>query len=466
MKLPAVRRKSGPSSARRRHPIRIGIVFALVVLVGFTAAFEKHRILTDIKSGRTVSAEFPRQYLLKPYLTQVKIAGVVVGTVTGVTHNPSGALVTMKLYGSNAAKLGTAPTAAIRLTTLLGGNTFVQLTPGGSSGSPQGTIPVSRSTVPVYFDNILDSITPPAQQGIKKFVNQTDLSLRNGGTQSAAAVFAKAPGALVPTGQVLNALQGEQPGDLTNLIAGLSKTDTTLTAQMGQIESVVDGLGTFSSTLGQESPALAQTIANLPVNEHNTQLGLVALDSTLNELDITAGVSRPAAQQLTQLLIQSQPTLVDAAPVLAQLNPFLADTTPLLQQLVPTVGSATTIVNNIRGPVLDHLNGVGPNHQPATSANGRPIPAFLPQLTAMQHVELQKPATLYQEMGYTFAGLDSVTSLYDGTGHGPEVILGIGPQGIPGFSTNGVGSSTNGTYQTGTGCGAETCPTAGNQVTP
>ncbi len=448
MKLPALRR-GGSAALRRRHPVRIGIAFAVLVALGFVGAFEKHRISTDLHSGRMISAEFSRQYLLKPYLTQVKIAGVVVGTVTGVSHNAGGALVEMKVFGSNSSLLGTAPSAAIRLTTLLGGNTYVQLTPGGFTGVPQGTIPVSRSTVPVYFDNILASITPPAQQGIKKFVNQIDLSLRAGGTQSAAAIFAKAPGALVPTGKVFNALEGQQPGDLTQLIADASQTDTTVTAQMGQIESVVDGLGTFSSTLGQESPALAQTISQLPANEANTQLGLVALDSTLQELDITAGVSRPAVQQLSQLLIQSQPTLVDAAPVLAQLNPFLTDTTPLLAQLVPTVQSATTIVNDIKGPVLAHLNGPA-----TTSPNGRSIPAFLPQLTSIQTVELQRPATLYQEMGYTIAGLDSALALFDGTSHGPEVILGQGPQGAA-FATSGASpaNSTNGSYRQGTGCG-------------
>lgn len=444
---------------RRRRPVLVGIVFVVVVLVGFVAAFNKHRILTDLTSGQTVRAEFPRQYLLKPYLTTVKIAGVGVGTVTSVVHEGGGAMVTMKVYGNNIDKLGTAPTAAIRLTTLLGGDPYVQLTPGGSPGHPRGTIPVSRSTVPVYFDNLLDSITPPAQQGIHTFVNQTDLSLSQGGTHSAAAVFAHAPAALAPTGVVLGALEGEQPGDLTRLIADVAQTDTVLTRQTGQIESVVDGLGTLSSTLGTESPALAATIAHLPVDEAGTRAGLAALDSTLSELDATSTVSRPTVQQLTQLLVRAQPTLVDAAPVLAQLNPFLADSTPLLEQLDPTVQSATSVLNDVRGPVLAHLNGPA-----TTSANGRTITPFLPQLVAVQHVELQKPATLYQEMGYVLAGLDSVTSYYDGIGHQAEVILGQGPQGVfePGVD---VGSSSNGTYQQGSGCGAEACSPGGG-VTP
>lgn len=451
-------RPKGYANRPVRHPVRTGVILLLLISIGFAAAFNKHRISTSLSSGQTVSAEFGRQYLLKPYLTPVKIAGVAVGTVTKVTRSDTGAKVEMKVFGSNAGKLGTDPTAAIRLTTLLGGNPYVQLTPGGQVGSPSGTIPLSRSTTPVYFDNVMSSITPPAQEGIRKFVSQTDLALNTGGAQSAAAFFAQAPGALVPTGEVLQALQGEQPGDLTKLIASASQTDTIITRQMGQIESVVTGFGTFSATLGQESQALATTINHLPVNEARTTAGFASLDGTLNELNITSAVARPSVQALTRLLVQSQPTLVDSPPILARLNPFLADTTPLFQQLVPTAQSTTKILSDINGPTLAHL--IGPD---TTSANGRTIQAFLPQLTSLQHVELQRPATLYQEMGYTFSGLDSNTSFYDGTGHQSAVLLGQGPQGnfTPGAH---VGSNGN-AYQQGTGCGAETCP-VDNGVTP
>jgi phospholipid/cholesterol/gamma-HCH transport system substrate-binding protein len=455
-RLPSLRRRQG---RRRRSPVIAGAVFAVVVLVGFVVAFNKHHIQTDLRSGKTISAEFPRQYLLRKYLTYVKIAGIDVGTITGVSHNAQGALVTMKIFGDNVDKLGTEPTAQIRLTTLLGGNVYVQLYPGGPPGRPDGTIPVSRSSVPVYFDNLQDSITPPADEGIRKFINQNDEALAGGGTTSLGEAFAAAPGALVPGGQDLNALEGEQDGDLTDLIAATAQEDATLTNKLGQIESVVHGLGTFSSTLGTESPALAETIAHLPANEAGTQAGLTALNSILDELDATSAVSRPTVQSLTQLLVQSQPTLVDAAPVLGRLQPFLADATPLLGQLVPTVSSATTVLGDIKGPTLDHLNGPA-----TTSPNGRTIPAFLPELLSTQHVELQRPATLYQEIGYVLAGLDSATSFYDQTGHQSFVILGQGPQNNynPGVDT---GNSTNDTYQHGTGCGNDTCP-AGDGVTP
>ncbi|HET9692460.1 MAG TPA: MlaD family protein [Acidimicrobiales bacterium] len=452
--LGRLRRRPGPArpGLAHRHPIAVGVVFAVVVAAGFGVAFNKHRLLTDIRGGQTISAQFPRDYLLKPYLTSVKIAGVVVGTVTGVQPDAQGAVVSMKVFGDNAGKLGSAPTAQIRLTTLLGGNPYVQLYPGGAPGRPHDRIALARTSVPTYFDNIQDSITPDADNGIRRFIDKNDTALASGGTASLAQTFAEAPATLVPGGQVLQAMQGERAGDLEDLISATAQEDTVLTARLGQIESVVDGLGTFSATLGKESPALQATVAHLPADEAGTLVGLTALSSTLDDLKATAAVSRPTVQQLSQLLVQAQPTLVDAAPVLGRFGPFLADSTPLLDQLVPTATTTTKILDDVNGPTLAHLNG-----PTTTSANGRPIPGFLSQLTSVEHVELQRPATLYQEVGYVLAGLDSATSFYDQSGHEPEVILGNGPQNnySAGVST---GSSTNGTYQLGTGCGAEACP--------
>jgi phospholipid/cholesterol/gamma-HCH transport system substrate-binding protein len=442
---------------KKRHPVIVGIVFFVVVLIGFTAAFNKHRLLTDAKSGHMVTAMFSRQYLLKGFQSPVKIAGVPVGTVTGAKAVAGGAEVSMKIDNADYGKLGTEPTAAIRLTTLLGGNSFVQLAPGGSSGTPRGTIPLSRTTVPVYFDNVLAAITPPAQAGTRQFIDQTAKTLDSGGEQSAEQALANAPGALVPGGQVLNALEGQKAGDLEGVVTSFSQTAQVLTQQMGQIETVVSGLGTVSATLGQESGALATTVADLPTNLRTTNSGLVALTSTLNELDETATPSRPAIQQLSQLLVQAQPTLVDAAPVLSNLDPFLQETDPLLTQLVPTATTGTKVLNDIAGPVLTRLNG-----PTSTSADGKTLSPILPALTAERSVELQKPATLYQELGYVAAGLDGAASYYNASGHFVPVILGENTDALFGLaSTVGqdLGGLTGVRVPSGTAqCSGLACP--------
>lgn len=406
----------------------IGAVTLLVIVGLFYGGVKRHAIQAALASGNTVQAEFDRTYLLRVDQTKVKVSGVPVGVVTGLKHNAQGAMVSMKLYGNNAVKLGTSPSAQLRIESLLGGINYVQLTPGGGNGRPHQTIPLARTTTPVYVDSILSAFPPPAQQGQKKFVNQVSTTLTDGGTKSATSLLTNAPDALRPAGTVLNAFQGNQPGDLTDLVANLERTDATLTAQQGQIESVVSGLGTFSTTLGTNADALRRLAATLPVDLSNARDGLSALRSTLHEVDISANLARPSVQHLDTLVNQSQPFLVDALPVLNQLQPLLTQLPPLLNQLVPTTTQLTSVINGINGPVLDHLlkptadgaaiipslvdvRGNLPANERATGPNGS--------------VTTGKPFSLYQAIAYSLTGVDGTFRYADNVGHFVPVELGF-----------------------------------------
>lgn len=403
----------------RRFPLwAIGIItFALIIGV-FYGGVKRHAIQTSLASGHMVKAEFARQYLLLPNQTKVKVAGVPVGVVTGIQHSGPGATVSMKVFGSNNQRLGTTPSAALRIGTLLGGISYVQLTPGGAPGRPQGTIPVSRTTSPIYIDSILTAFPPPAVEGGKRFIKQFQQTFAQGGEQSTQNVLADSPGALAPSAGVIDSLNGNQPGDLTGLVNNLEATDATVIRQQGQIESVVDGLGTFSATLGNNSSSLEQLAGTLGSDLANTRRGLTALSTILHEVDITANVARPSVQRLGDVINQSQPTLVLAKPVLAQLIPFLNNLSPVLGQLVPTSTQTTTFLGQIHGPVLNQV-----------------LNPILPDLNKVQSVKDElgpngKPATLYQAIPRALSGLGGAASYYDGFAHFTPVIGALGPASI------------------------------------
>lgn len=408
----------------------VGIVVLLVIIGLFFGGVKRHAIQTALASGHTVSAQFDRTYLLMKDQTKVKVSGVPVGVVTGVSHDAQGAMVTMKVFGNNAAKLGTDPSAQLRIGTLLGGINYVQLTPGGSPGRPHRTIPLSRTTTPVYVDSILSAFPPPAQQGQKKFVNQVSTSLTDGGTQSATSLLANAPGALRPAGTVLNAFQGNQPTDLTDLVNNLERTDATLTAQQGQIESVVSGLGTFSTTLGSNADALQHLAGTLPADLTNARGGLSALSSTLNEVNISANLARPSVTHLDMLVNQSQPFLVDALPVLNQLQPLLTQLPPLLNQLVPTTTQLTSVINGIHGPVIDRLLKPDPSIQGAailpSLVNPRNVPVDEREAGANGNLSPVKGfTTFYQAIAYSLTGVTGTFRYTDKVGHFVPVQLGF-----------------------------------------
>jgi phospholipid/cholesterol/gamma-HCH transport system substrate-binding protein len=353
------------SSVKRRDrwfhsPVLTGAIILLVVVATLLAVYQKERIGTALSSGDEVKAEFARDYHLIPNKSDVKVAGVVVGTVTDVSKGDHGrAVVSMKVRGDTKDKLGRAPSAIIRPTTLLGGNYYVQLTPGGSRGRYDGTpIPAARTSTPVELDQILAAIPKPARQSIQNATRLTDQTLSAGAGTKAGNVLEHAPGTLAPADAVLSGLRGTRPDqDLWTLVPDLDSAAAVMTRQDGQLGHIVDSLRDVSATLAVSRQPLADSIASLPETLTVTRSGLGSLHGTLDRLNSTATKARPAARELGPLLAKTDPVVRQARPLVADLRPLLHDTRPTVDQLVPTARQGTATLDNVRGPVLDRVNG-------------------------------------------------------------------------------------------------------------
>lgn len=339
-------------------PLTLGIVLVSLSLVIGAAAFQKNRILTMLSLGDTITAEFAQDHHLRPYVTEVKIAGVPVGVVSGV--EPDGVVeVSMKLDSDALGSLGTAPSAAIRATTVLGGNYYVELTPGGDPGRFSGTIPVERTSLPVELGDVIETLQPNARAGIQRAVERLDATLGEGGREAARDLLRDAPDALAPAGQVLDALRGASGADtdLTRLVSGLEGTARTLNRQQGQLDEIVGSLHDLTAVLDRKREPFAATVDGLPVDLATARAGLADLDGTLQRVVTTADDARPAVRELGPLLEEADPVLVEARAFVGDLRPVLADTRPLVESLVPTAGRATAVLDDLGGPVLDRVNG-------------------------------------------------------------------------------------------------------------
>lgn len=352
------------SSKRRKprfgSPVLIGAVLLAVVIAVLLAVYQKERISTALSSGEEVQAEFSRAYRVVPAKSDVKIAGVVVGTVTDVEKSEGDkTLVSMKLWGDNPDKLGSAPSAIIRPTTLLGGNYYVELKPGGEREKFSGDrIPVQRTSVPAELDKILGAIPGRAQESIQNTARLTDESLKAGAGESLGNLLEHAPQTLNPAGEVLRSARGTNPDqDLYGIVPELNSVATVLTERDGQLGRTIDSLGDVSSTLAQSQRPLAESIDGLPETLSATRGGLDALHGSLDRLTATAGNARPAARELGPLLAKADPVIRDARPMVNELRPLLHDVQPLVGQLVPTAQKATSTLDLVNGPVLDRVNG-------------------------------------------------------------------------------------------------------------
>jgi phospholipid/cholesterol/gamma-HCH transport system substrate-binding protein len=408
----------------RRSKAQLGVLFLVAIGLCSLALFNKSRLLVNVKGGERLSAEFASNYKLREYTSQVKVAGVKIGTVTSVSETPAGTVrVDMRVTPGIRAKLGKAPSASIRPTTLLGGaglSVYVDLRPGGASGRFAGTIPAERTTIPVEFDRVLEVFTDTSRAGLSAAVAAFDEGFAGGGGTALGSVVDQAPGTLPAATEVLAGLGGEHPGDLAALVRHLGSVAASLTESDAEIESVLRGGATASQTLGDRAGDVEALLGSLPKNLTEARRGLDALSGTLAGLETTAPAARPAVQRLAALLAAARPVLAEARPLLADVRPLLADLDPLLRRLAPTVSLADTVLDDLDGPVIGRIRD--------------------PILTAFNSPYGGSSSLLHQEFAYFIAGLDGVLKYTDRGGaainyHGgvnEDTLSGGRPAGTPG----------------------------------
>lgn len=400
-----VRRSSG---RKRFSPLVIGMAAILAVLILGVGLYEKDPLMTTLRPGETMQVHFARDYQLRPYVTVAKVAGVEIGTVSGVTRQPDGsALVDVKVDYGIRSKLGSAPGAAIRPTTLLGGNYYLDLVPGGDHRTAfTGVIPTPRTSVPVELDKVADAFQPDAVTGVRAATGQLDRTLGNGGGSALDQLLHDAPNALQPAAPVLQAAQGTLPAtDLSGLVHGLESVGAVMTEQQGQLDSIVANLHTTSSVLGNRSGDLAEVVSNLPPTLESTNAGLKRLDTSLNKLRDTAGPLRPEVQQLNTLVDHTNPVLVRSLPVIRDLRGVLVDARPLVEELVPASQQGTAVLDDVRGPVIDRVNG------PIKNTVLAPYKGIGPYAGSGGDGK-----RFYQELGYMVADVDRASKMTDANG--------------------------------------------------
>lgn len=420
-------RRTGRSK-RKMSPATIGVVFLIVTSVTGVLLFQKDRISTTLSSGETVPIHFAQDYKLTKYSSAVKVAGVKVGTVSDVERLRDGsALVDVKVTSGIRKSIGTMPSAAIRPTTLLGGSYYIDLVPGGTHSTRfSGTIPVQRTHVPVELDKVARVFQPDAVNGLRTATRQLDATLGNGGQSALDNLVHDAPGTLQPGSGVLDAARGTQPDtDLSGLVQGLNSTSKVLSRQHGQLESIVDNLNTTSAVLGRRSDDLAASVATLPQTVQTTDRGMKRLDTTLTKLRDTAGPARPAVQQLDQVITHATPVVTRARPVVHDLRGVLGNAQPLVEELSPTSQEATGVLNDVRGPVVDRLNG------PIKNMVLSPYKGTGPYQGSGGDGK-----TFYQSLGYMVANIDRASKVTDGNGATIGFHPGIGAGTVAGLPIN------------------------------
>ncbi|HXA28019.1 MAG TPA: MlaD family protein [Candidatus Angelobacter sp.] len=268
-------------------------LFAIVCVVGMeflavnigqpnplSADYQVHAVFTDADGVPTAA--------------DVRVAGVQVGKVTAVSHdpkNPGFSVVTIQISNSNAVPVYSNGFAKVRPKTLLG-EKYVDLTVGdraaGEAIPPQGYLPQARTAKDVSNDEIFNAFDAKTRDQQKVVLQELDKATQN----RAGDIQAILP-------QLNQIVQDLSP------VAKVYEKDNT------QVDNVFVNFNTLMATLADEHQQLAGFLAN----------GNAALGAIAQRDDALIGTLRGYSDVANEFNTAMAPTVNEQRSALAKLAP-------------------------------------------------------------------------------------------------------------------------------------------------
>ncbi|HEU5269287.1 MAG TPA: MCE family protein [Jatrophihabitans sp.] len=238
-----------------RNPTTIGAIGLVVIAVLLWAAFNAAK-LPIIGGGTPYSAIFSEASGLLPN-DEVRIAGVKVGTVTGVgLDGPNGKDVKVS-FRIKHAFVGDQTQAIIKIKTVLG-RKYLELDPAGTKEQrPGSTIPLNRTLTPydIY----------PAFSDLTKTVGAIDTSQLGKSLETLAQTFADTPASVRSTLQGLSRLSttiASRDQALRTLLARANDVTGVLADQDAQISKLITDGNLLLDELNQRKEAIRTLFLN------------------------------------------------------------------------------------------------------------------------------------------------------------------------------------------------------------
>ena len=440
---PAIRTRRG---ARRRKPRVHPLVIALVT-IGATVfityyAFSQslpfqHRftLYAVVSNSVNIRSDSP-----------VRIAGIDVGAVQGTSPYGNATKITFTV-NSNGLPIHKDATIAIRDRLFLEGGYYLELEPGTPTApvlSDGGTIPLSQTSTPVQFYQVLSTFDVAARSDLTNFLNTVNIgfSPAPGKPQSdSGAGYLKT--AIPPLTQTLKntaitaeALQGTSPNDIPNLLDSSSSVTATLANSSTQLVGLIAGLNQVSRALASTDGSLAQAMQGLDQTLRVAPGALSAVDHSLpplvklaDALDPSLKVAPPLIRAITgaveQLAVVVAPAERNA--LLGALHATFVQFPTVLTELgkaFPITKQLTDCLQTHVTPILNKVvpDGLLSSHRPAW----QDFVHFLPNVAgASGNFDANGPFT----RTLVGAGSNSLTGGDFGTLPGVGKIVGSAPPG-------------------------------------
>jgi phospholipid/cholesterol/gamma-HCH transport system substrate-binding protein len=277
---------------RERNPIWVALV-GLVILAAIAAATYFSDDLPLIGGGTGYTAYFAEAAGLTSG-NEVRVAGVKVGQVTGVSLAGNKVAVAFNVKGT---WIGNQSTAAIKIKTLLG-DKYLAVDPlGAAAQNPSQPIPLTRTKSP--YDVV------QAFGGVGQQISQINTAQLAQSLETLSSAFSGTPPyvrkALTGLASLSSSI-ASRDNEVTSLLAGTKQVTGTLAAQDARFQSLLGDGNLLLTTLRERQQAIHSLLVG-------TQALATQLSGLVNDDQAKLGPALQALDQVTNVLAANQANL-------------------------------------------------------------------------------------------------------------------------------------------------------------
>jgi phospholipid/cholesterol/gamma-HCH transport system substrate-binding protein len=367
----AIRKRAGDFAA-----IVVLVVIAVVV-AGYVLHNERLRFPFIQEAPFTLRAEMATaQAVVAGQGQTVRVAGVRVGDIGGVSLRNGRAIVSMDIDPEYKHLIHTDATALLRPKTGLK-DMFLEVNPGSNSAPlarANWTIPVRNTLPDVNPDEIFSVLDSDTRDYLKLLVNGAGRGLkgRGGDLQD---VFRRFEPTHRDLARVTEAVATRR-ANLRRLIHSLNLLNGELASRHTDVSQLIGTSATVFRAFASEDQNISRAVADFPgaLRQTTTTLGKVKTFADL--LGPTADRLRPAVRALNTANHAIVPFAQQTAPILrTQIRPFVRDARPVVRDLrpaatnlakaTPDLTTSFTVVNH-----LSNMLGFNPQGSNKVTAQG------------------------------------------------------------------------------------------------
>lgn len=323
---------------RARKQAAIVAIGAVLALASAAVIVGHENVHLPWQSDYVVKIAVPDASAVVPGRDEVRWAGIVVGRITAASASAGHAVLTAEI---DPGKLGGArlyhdASLQLRPQTPLQDMYLDVISRGHPAAGPLGSddvLAVAQTRSAVDVADVLNTFSEPIRNRLTELLGELATGLSPDGSSQLRFAFAQIAPMLETQKRLSNTIAQRR-----TIVSGLIHDSrllfdelATRNADLARLVQV--GAGTLSA-LGSQSPALDQTIAELPKT-------LAQMHSSFGQLELTLGDVQPALTAL-QPVAKALPNGLDA------LGAFSLHATPAVTALMPAIDALTPLARSLR----------------------------------------------------------------------------------------------------------------------